>query len=277
MKMLVKQKLVKYWNSQPSQIEQTCLANALAIGTYAATTEYPNGFFSEIYIPVKVPTEDGMPEDYTYVNIGVDTDEMAEIYATLYDGLYLIEPLLKVSTDPYDYTSSIGQLARRIKSVFNLNKGKYLKLIEAQGYAYNPLFNVDGTEEFTFIEKEGDITNTTGNKLGAVTQKTNTYDGTLRDASKTEYESLGAGNDNNSESTTTISHTDLTETADTDLYGNTSVAADKYHTERKLRQGNIGVTKSTELIEAQRDVVRYSILQEFFDDINKQILIEIYD
>ena len=131
--------------------------------------------------------------------------------------------------------------------------------------------------EFTFIEREGDITNTTGNKLGAVTQKTNTYDGSLNDASQTVYEALGAGNANNSESTTTISHTDLTETADTDLYGNTSVAADKYHTERKLRQGNIGVTKSTELIEAQREVVRYSILQEFFDDINKQILIEIYD
>ena len=276
MKMLVKQKLVKYWSNNEYSAGHSCLSAALGFGT-GEQFHFGTHFFDNIYIPVKIPTDDGMPEDYTYVNIGVDVDEMSEIYATLYDGLYLIDPLLKTQTEEFDYITAVKQLARRIKSVLNLNKGKYLKLIEAQGYAYNPLFNVDGTEEFTFIEREGDITNTTGNKLGAVTQKTNTYDGSLNDASQTVYESLGAGNANNSESTTTISHTDLTETADTDLYGNTSVAADKYHTERKLRQGNIGVTKSTELIEAQREVVRYSILQEFFDDINKQILIEIYD
>ena len=273
--MLTKQMLVKYWNNQISTSERSCLADSFAIGTYAATTEYPDGFFKEIYIPVKVPTDDGMPDEYEYVNIGVDVEEMADIYATYYDGLYLIDPLLKVSTDPFDYITSIGTLARRIKSVFNLNRGKYLKLIETQGYAYNPLFNVDGLEEYTFIEKEGDITNATTNKIGSVTQKSNTYDGTLRDAAKTEYGTVGSDS-NNSETTTTISHTDMTEAADKDLYGNTNVAADKYHTERKIRQGNIGVTKSTELIEAQREIVRYSILNEFFEDINKQILIGIY-
>ncbi len=129
MKMLIKQKLVKYWNSQISTSERTCLADSFAIGTYAATTEYPDGFFKDIYIPVKVPTDEGMPDEYEYVNIGVEVDEMADIYATLYDGLYLIDPLLKTETDPFDYITSIGTLARRIKSVFNINKGKYLKLI----------------------------------------------------------------------------------------------------------------------------------------------------
>ena len=36
------------------------------------------------------------------------------------------------------------------------------------------------------------------------------------------------------------------------------------------------MTKSTELIEAQRNTVRYNILDEFFRDLEKEIVVGIY-
>lgn len=52
--------------------------------------------------------------------------------------------------------------------------------------------------------------------------------------------------------------------------------AERYYAEKRIRQGNIGVTKSTELIEAQREAVRYNILDEFFRDLERDIVVGIY-
>lgn len=60
-------------------------------------------------------------------------------------------------------------------------------------------------------------------------------------------------------------------------FGQALKGADKMHVEKLMRHGNIGVTKTTELIRDARDTFAYSIIQEFFDDINKVILIGIYD
>ena len=55
-----------------------------------------------------------------------------------------------------------------------------------------------------------------------------------------------------------------------------SDGGDVLHTEKTVRQGNIGVTKTTELIEDARRTVAFSIIQEFFDDINKVILVGLW-
>lgn len=49
-------------------------------------------------------------------------------------------------------------------------------------------------------------------------------------------------------------------------------------TEHSLtRSGNIGVTTSQQMIESERQLVRYSLLKEFFDDINKELLLYVWD
>ena len=53
-------------------------------------------------------------------------------------------------------------------------------------------------------------------------------------------------------------------------------AADYSHIEKRVRQGNIGIVSTVKLIEEQRDLVKFNLIQEFFNDINKQILIGIY-
>jgi hypothetical protein len=67
---------VKDWQEAVGPAEITCLENAFLIGTEQISTS-ANGFFSNIYIPVKIPTEDGMPEDFTYVNIGLGYADLA--------------------------------------------------------------------------------------------------------------------------------------------------------------------------------------------------------
>ena len=60
------------------------------------------------------------------------------------------------------------------------------------------------------------------------------------------------------------------------VWENTISGGDKYHTEKRVRQGNIGTTKTQELIASERENLRFTVIDEFFNDINKQILIPIY-
>lgn len=279
--------------------------------------------FASIYIPVKTPTSSGMPDDFTYTNIGLDYNEIADAYNTLYSSNYLSVPLLLDNI-----IQSTAHLKAKIQSIYKLNKGKYLKMIELSGYTYNPLFNVDGVEQYTSLSNEGvnDIS-----KQLAYTQHTdtttsnNTRSGSISDSgsstathedtnSVTSFDSIelsttdhNSGNnnvtsssntqtfnnvsDNGGGSVTYGAHTDTDTTTVThhnalngsaeysggdDLFGNAVTGGDKYHNEKRLRQGNIGVTKTQELIEAERANLRFSIIQEFFDDINKVILVGIY-
>ena len=245
-----------------------------------------SNFFSSVYIPVKTPTSSGMPETYTYQNVGLSDSQLSIIYGQLYSANYLVEPLVLVSTDATDYATSIGRLAKRINAVLLLNKPKYLKLIEADGFHWNPLWNVDGTEEYTFLENQGvnDVKNAT--KLGTVTGKTAPYDEDLKNATQTSYGTVDDDN-NNQKSETKYTHHNAEKgisqeevgkeyKGGTDVFGNNVVGGDKYHNEKRVRQGNIGTVSTVKLLEEAREYYRSNIIKEFFDDINKQILVGIF-
>ena len=135
---------VRTWNS-------TTYENTTALaGIFSDIT-----LFQNIYIPVKTPNAQGMPEEYTYINIGLTQAQLVEAYETYYGGNYLVEPL-----DVNQVGISVLHMNAKLKAIFNMNKGKYLKLIELGGYKYNPLWNVDGTEEYTYLENQG-VNNTT--------------------------------------------------------------------------------------------------------------------
>lgn len=59
-------------------------------------------------------------------------------------------------------------------------------------------------------------------------------------------------------------------------FGTAVTGGDKMRIEKLIRQGNIGVTKTTELIRDQMDILKFNLLQEFFDDINQVILVGLY-
>lgn len=60
-------------------------------------------------------------------------------------------------------------------------------------------------------------------------------------------------------------------------FGQALTGADKMHVEKLIRQGNIGVVSTVQLLAEARENFRFNILDEFFRDINKVILIGTYD
>lgn len=259
-----------------------------------------NEIFNNIFIPVKKATINGQPEDFTYENIGIPTTDLAEMYDVYFGTNFLIESL---STNAI----SAEKLGARIKQVFLLNKGKYLKLIELLGYSYNPLWNVDGVEDYTYLENNGVNDISVSKTVGSYTDthgSTETTNETHEDTnSVTSFDStdfndtdhnIGSKNETKTTSGDAVTHGSHTDTDNTtvthhnadnngaeysggtDTFGNTVVGGDKYHNERKVRQGNIGVTKTQELIAAERENLKFSVIMEFFKDINEQILVGIY-
>lgn len=295
--------------------------------------------FNNIWIPVKEVNSNGMTADAIYQNIGLTSDELTILYESLYKENYIVTNYVldgnKLSA------TSMTDLCNRVTSVLNMNKYKYLKLIELSGYTYNPLWNVDGTEDFTYLDNDGgNETNTQyirseytdhgtntigsssdtniGNKTHTGGETTSNTHNDINSVTSFDSENWSDSNKNEGSSTTTVTNNNVTDSDNStqthserndtnslthgghtdndiittthknalnngaeysggiDTYGNNVIGCDKYHTERRVRSGNIGVTKTQELIESERKNLKFSIIGEFFKDLNEQILVGIY-
>lgn len=295
---------VETWQKTATAAEMTALEAAFynALNGGQAT-----GFFEHIFLPVKIPTADGMPDESEWVNIGFDYKEAARVYDRFYGWNYLAEPLKKYETDVFDWITAPANLGETIRAVIEANKGKYLKLIELQGYEYNPLWNVDGTEIYTSLENQGvtdEKTSFAVDRIDYANTQTvqqvnrNTYEGTEHPAETVTTTAENAMSDGEptknftrsradpTKNTTEREYThhnakngesDYTVSAEDTAFGQAATGGDHYHTDKRVRRGNIGVTATQTLIEMQRKVVATSIMTEFFKDINEQILIGVYD
>lgn len=270
-------------------------------------TNAAGGFFGNIWIPTRQydPTTDKMSENYTYYNVGLQPDELADLYWTEYSGNYLIAGRKTIDED-YTYLST------RCRAIFKKNLGKYKKLVELEGLTWNPLWNVDGTEIHQLLEKHGaESYLESGSGSSAIgrnlkdSRSVTAYDSNTL---KPEYEETHVGQDTSTPSASAtynsdtisssgnqVSHADTVSSeakasqsvrshdsftysvkVEDTAFGTAISDADVLHTEKTVRQGNIGVTKTTELIRDAREVVAYSIIQEFFNDINEVILVGIW-
>lgn len=289
--------------------------------TVFTSTHVGSNPFENMWYPVKVPTQNGMPDEYSWYNAGIDSLDLSELYDAKYDANYIIP---RIGFDEYgelDTLKAKADLISKIESVARLNIRKYYKLIELNGFVYNPLFNVDGVELYSILQNEGSITNN-NNPNGAVvnliggTTISYTYDAygnvtsvsTNGDNTVEHYVNADDANDSNKErlqskdkspsvsatdyssqsTTNTTTHgaaknkvggsdVDYTVDAKDNAFGTALTGGDYYRAEKKLRQGNIGVTKTQELIASEQEILRFNIIDEFFKDINDQILVGLYD
>lgn len=229
-------------------------------------------FFDHIYAPIRLPTGSGMPDSYTYLDIGFSYSEIASIYAAKFGGCYWPE-WYKDSTE---FAAAVAEyrskIVERLISVLRENEYKYNKLIELQGFAWNPLWNVDGTELHATIEQHAKETVSTGTNL-TVERSAYPYDSA---SAKKQYQDKTSGSA--AQNTRETAHTQDAHSvaAEDNAFGEALSGGDIYHAEKTVRQGNIGVTKSSELIRDARGILRWSILEEYFRDINKVILIGIF-
>lgn len=296
---------MKVWNQTQTAIERTALHAAFAAALQTGNTE----FFAAIYIPVKIPTSSGMPENWAWENIGLTSQEIAQIYDNFYGENFIVEPLCRYADEPTDYQYAYGKLAKRIESVLKVNKGKYLKLIELNGYTYNPIWNVDGEEIFSYLENNGVTDEKTETGVDSVTfssvdseQQTsiNTYEGGAAHPAETVKSTANPAVDSDGNPTKNYTRTraepktntqektfthynadnngsDYAVSAADTAFNQAVTGGDKYHTDKRIRRGNIGVIDTPTLIQKQRDIIKDSIIMQFFEDINEQILIGIFD
>ena len=264
-----------WWNnnSESTNTLQYAFSDALIIGD-----KNPQGsavpLFRDIYLPVKQVTQSGMSDNPIYVNIGFAPKQIAKMYADYYGLNYLVVPYTDIDTD----TNKSAKLTSKIQSVVYANLYKYLKNIELLGYEYNPMWNVDGTEIYSYadfdhfdkLDLDHTVTWVNGNTHK---EQVTTYDGGLRDLTNS-VDNWSTQDNQKITRTRTLNGVNVPQDALGNTFSNTPV--DNYHTEKKVRSGNIGVTTTSQLIAGERENFKYSIIEEFFRDINEQILVGIY-
>ena len=157
------------------------------------------------------------------------------------------------------------------------------------------MWNVEGIEEFQFIDNHGNIVRDNVPILQFKEQlKTSAYDGNLKDTTAT-YNAYGGINKNGNSEQYTVSdgsaqsvselrsrdtetHEDITGQTPQKIEGPLIpiTGGDFSHIEKRKRAGNIGTVTVTAMLEEEREFVRMNLIKEAFEDINKQILVGIY-
>lgn len=236
----------------------------LSLGTSPATY-----FFDHIYAPIRLPTASGMPDNYQYIDIGFTYSQISDIYNTKFSGNFWPEWF----EDTADMTDAIYNyrclVVDRLMSVLMENEYKYKKLIELQGFSWNPLWNVDGTELHATIEQHANEETKTDTDQ-TVTHKVAPYDSTDL---KTQSEDKTSGTGTNNKRVVSHIQDAHSVAAADNAFGEALTGGDIYHAEKTVRQGNIGVTQTGALIREARSVLNWNILGEYFRDINKVLLI----
>lgn len=247
------------------------LSDAFSFGMRRETTP-PTYLFQHIYAPIRTPTAAGMPDAYTYEDIGLTTAEVARIYLNHYGGNFWPERWTDATAFRAAAAAHQSEVVEKIIYTITENWYKYQKLVELQGFSWNPLWNVDGEELHATIEQHADETTSTNTDI-TNTRSVAPYDSATLKVQLEDNQAGAAANN-----TRTVSHeqTGHAIAAADNAFGEALTGGDIYHAEKTIRRGNIGVTKSTELIEAARNTLRWNIVQEFFQDINRVLLIGIF-
>lgn len=149
------------------------------------------------------------------------------------------------------------------------------ELYDTTQYEYNPIWNKDGT--FTELETRnlaGTSSNTETRNLAGGSQDSGSGSGT------TEYDVFGYNSETAAhESKTTDSNEYSRESSSTQTgtiadQGNTSDTGTIRH--ERTEQGNIGITSTQELIEKQRAVVEFNIMDRIVQDFIRRFCILVY-
>lgn len=267
--------------------------------------------FLSIYVSIRKNPETAQEEaseTYNYYNVGFTPLQIAEYFNTKFS-LNYFGYCFRDNDDYY-------KLRDRIRAIYTANKYKYMKLIETLGYRYNPLFNVDGTELYSRAESVGDAVNTRTPSGKVTTVSGTKVDSTIGDSETIFYKNPYNDNSENTSVVDSKTKTNAITTeqgysedynektdfenipaykfeydeqeqkwkksdvfsvdAKDNAFGEGFSGPERYYAEKRIRQGNIGVTKSTELLRDQREIVKFNILDEFFKDLEREIVVGIY-
>lgn len=198
--------------------------------------------------------------------LNITVEDLADMFLELYKYRYMIID--------FEQDTNYNTYYKRAKIVYNLNKNKYIKLVNTEIAEYNPIENYSMTE------------NETGNRTPNLTR---TSQGTASESgtnSTTNNTSATSTDSNTSFDSTTFYNNAKTETTDNSTVTgentatNTSnVTINETGTEQTVREitrkGNIGVTTSQQMLEQERAIADFSTVKVFFEDVAKLLFFDI--
>lgn len=271
-----------------------------------------NNIFRNIYVAIRSnPESDAQEENptYTYENVGVTISQLTDYFNTKYSANYFLYDY-KIESDYnklltriksiylanfYKYKKLIELMGYRYNPLYNVDANELYSNMESYG-------DNQSTRSPSGTIRSTSGTLDTNDKIGisTTTNYTNPYDQNTSQSAdyvsdKTEQSAITTEQSYNQYSETTslkndpaqnfvidpqtgtISKSGLFSVAAKDsAFGVSLGGAERYYAEKRIRQGNIGITKSTELIDSQRQTVKFNILDEFFRDLEKDIIVGIF-
>lgn len=197
--------------------------------------------------------------DYLDVSDALDRFFVMEYGKMVYDGIF---------------GDSLEEFKKDVSASIYMNFYSWARLYYALSLAYNPLYNVDGSTTRTYSEHtiddtfgERETTFTKGNQQNTEGVRENNTT-----TSETSYDSglpKESGRSNSVDSAVTNSEGQRIDTTEDAEYTNTRVSGE--HMETETRKGNIGVTKSTELMESEWEFRRRNFFRDVFKTIAKDV------
>ena len=200
-----------------------------------------------------------------------------------------------------EWTECAANFLVKAQQWLKLNENKYLGLVKTYGYKYDPISNYDMVEVEGSALKQADeeTKNSIRGKMitdvDAPETQVNNYTTTYDDAGNTRLAGRSTNEYLNTYRTETVGENAIkikrtSQSMEGDDPGQTSTSKYKDATQaltwdeittpdsnraeaRKLvRKGNIGTTTTQEMIEAERELARQNIIEEFFREFNKGVM-----
>ena len=210
----------------------------------------------------------------TIIDLGYNNDH------SVLDKRYLISKYGNLRTQDYifndDGTIDYDWLQVIVRGILIENEYKYSKLKQTIDYEYTYDKNYNRTKEVAVKNKYGNqttitenglqtVTNNYGSQTGNVTNKQNAYDNSI--------DNLAIANKSE---TSTNAYTDtMTANPKTDTE-NKSAYEDEFITHEQ-EYGDLSVRTVAELLEKERQIAYFSLYDEIYKDIIKEIGIYIFD
>lgn len=217
----------------------------LATGNTMALLTYDHTMFDDMVLPP-----------------GVDLDSVVNCILEMHGHAVLYHP------DPLFMKRAIKAWSQRRCSI-------WMKLLATTTVEYNPINNYDRNETITESTTETRSTDTKNNtdtssnsNTTAKASGTDKHDVSAENTSEYQPDNMDTS-ENASEGSTTSSGTSVGASLTKDDFTRT-------WTHKNVTQGNIGVTTTQEMLQSERKLVRYSVIEEIAQDYHTTFCLDIY-
>ena len=212
---------------------------------------------------------DVLPDLKLYANNnGLTTNDICELVTTKYGDLYL------------NGSPTIAGFSRAL-SVWHKSRQYYFdKLYQTTLLEYDPIYNVDETETITEtrtpdIEKTSTENGGNTTTYGKTEQVTDSVTGTNKVTPFDDSTNFYNDSQSNQSGTTTNTNGGADSTTHNKTQTNTETGTEETETERH-RMGNIGVTSSQDLIEQERKIANFDLLDIWLERFSERFLVPVW-